>query len=303
MANRYDAVLFGGSGVVARGFLKKMISMRKRILVLGRAAPDISSKFVEWRPLDLRRAAVPFADKIESAAAVFLAGQRGHFAESSDAFAEQGRVSAPDLVELFGSLGLRAERLITVGSSAEYGPREDGAPVDEDDALHPLSSYAFWKVRLAERGRAWMAASGGEHIHLRPFVIYDFDGRSEDMFLEGLVNRLSDGGTFAMTGGEAWRSFCHVGTLVDVLDRLLNLPSWPERVLNVSDEDYWQVRVLACRTRDILRSGNLALGAIPYQPYEVWHQRPSLERLGKLTELLPRGRLLEAIESRRVAHA
>ncbi len=64
-----------------------------------------------------------------------------------------------------------AARVVVAGSSAEYAPRPDGAPIRETDPLQPSSPYAVSKLAATELARLYQRRYGAGVVVMRPFFL------------------------------------------------------------------------------------------------------------------------------------
>lgn len=292
----FDVLLIGGSGFFAQHLIENFLNQDQRILVLGRTPPP-KLHDLEWRALDLASPIPPNLPKIRAQVCLFNSSLKARFDAGSPQWNMQGRIGAPNFGQLFSQLNADVDRLISIGSSEEYGPVTEADWVDEETPARPASSYGFWKLRLLENARAWGRSTGRPTVHLRPFVVY---GKNQDptMFLGSLIETLKRGENFKMTKGEQWRSFVNISTIVSLVDELHNQKSWPVDLLNVSSpHNYRQIVDVAKFVKKLIGRGSLEIGAIPYRETEVWHQRPRLERLEKYFPKLRHSQLEEDLQN------
>ncbi len=283
-ASKYDLAMIGGSGFVAGHLLNDLRETSQRILILSRTRPESLSPGMTWRSLDLskpeqiqRLSDTP----IEVQTCLFNSVRKGRYATGSPEWADQGLVTAPDFTQLFQRLNLHPRRLLTIGSSEEYGARITAEPISENSEANPLSSYGYWKKMLMARAEQWSLGTNQTFLHLRPFVVYGV-GQDRSMFLDSLLDCLFRGETFQMTYGAQWRSWLHVETLSKIIVLSLQEKVWRHSVLNVSDVIYLQLSEVARRVQQMVDQGRVSLGAVPYRDGEVWHQKPSLDRLDEM---------------------
>jgi nucleoside-diphosphate-sugar epimerase len=294
----FDVGIIGSTGSISRSIQTRLQERGLRAVVFGSSVHSRSEGDILYRQLDLH-SMVDAEPRVSGAVekvgtVIFLSTQYGRFATGSTERARQGEVCAPDFTRLFELLRIQPSRLVTFGSSEEYGARSTSEAISEDDEVAPLSSYGYWKAELRKNALLW-AQGAPTTVHLRPFVVY---GRNQkkDMFLGSVIEALREGRRFVMTAGEQWRSYVHTETVSDVVMRLIELPSWQFSVLNVSDDNYVQIREVAETVRKHIGRGTLEIGALSYRPEEVWHQKPDLARLHSLMAGTPGRNFWEELE-------
>lgn len=277
----YDIALIGGSGFVAGHLLKSFKRNGMSCLVLGRTKPQAVSE-TDFIHLDLEHQSI--GDVLSGRAdtrfktLIFNSGIKARFPKDSSEWKVQGRITAPDFS------GLRQfNRLITIGSSEEYGPYTDATEISETALANPVSSYGFWKLQLFSNGLSWAKQSGGQFIHLRPFNIIG-PGADPKMLVGAAIRSLLENKIFRMTAGEQHRSFLSVSTLVKTVETLMNNPSWDgiNQILNVSEPHYLKIKDMVQLLQIKIETGQVQFGEVPYRDDEVWHQNPSLTQLKKL---------------------
>jgi nucleoside-diphosphate-sugar epimerase len=277
----YDIALIGGSGFVAGHLLDFFKLKRLSCLVMGRIRPAniLGQDFV---PLDLATQTLKdvFLERsdIRFNTLIFNSAIKNEFEPDTPEWRTQGLVTAPSLVGL-----PPFQRLITIGSSAEYGRYPDATEIPENATPRPGSSYGYWKLKLFENSFTWAGQTGTQFIHLRPFNIIG-PGADPKMFVGSLIRSLLENKAFKMTAGDQYRSFLSVDTLVKTVEALLSSPSWETYgpILNVSEPHYMKIKDMVQLIQNKIRSGNILAGEIPYRTDEVWHQNPNLRKLKSL---------------------
>lgn len=281
---QYDIALIGASGFIADSLIACIKSKNISCLFIGRNRPA-AIPIDDFLVCDLSNLTIKPRIPIEVGTVIFNSAMKGRYQKDSDNWALQGQINAPDFSDLFRKLNIQTKRLITIGSSEEYGAKKNAELIAESSKLAPISSYGFWKAKLYEQGSLWALKNKCIAIHLRPFNIYGV-GLDTNMFIGSLITSLLKNETFRMTKGEQYRSFVAVSTLVHVVFKLIELPSWDHyqklNALNVSDHDYYQLGDVAKAIFSLIQRGQLDVGTIPYRLDEVWHQNPSLEIVDKL---------------------
>jgi nucleoside-diphosphate-sugar epimerase len=278
----FDVILIGGNGFFASHLIPLFKESRLNWLVLGRTKPaNVPNE--QFRKLDLLNPKSSSQEAISAKTLVFNSTLKGRFPTDSPSWRQQGLVSAPDFFELESSFNLHFDRLLTIGSSEEYGPRKNADLIKETDPLTPTSSYGYWKKALFQNGTKWSQVKNAEFIHLRPFNVFG-PNCDPNMFLRNMIETLLSQQSFKMTKGEQYRSFVHVDVLVDTIKRLITLDTWKglPQSLNVSEPHYFQLKALAEKVQKMIPNSHIEFGALNYRENETWHQMPDLTEIKKL---------------------
>jgi nucleoside-diphosphate-sugar epimerase len=140
-------------------------------------------------------------------------------------------------------------RFVFASSCSMYGAAADGAPVDEDAPLKPLTAYAESKVR-AEEVLAALADSDFAPVSMRNATAYGASPRLRlDIVLNNLVGwALTTGKVRILSDGTPWRPLVHVEDIARATLAALEAPAETVsgQAFNVgSDADNHQVRDLA----------------------------------------------------------
>ena len=280
----YQVGIIGGNGFVATHLITTIKDLGLSVIVYGRTKPPVIDA-VDFVTLDLLDERLNSRSKIHVDKLIFNSANKGRFADGTKEWIEQGKVSAPDFDLLSTKLNLSFDRLMTIGSSEEYGARETDLEINESDTLKPISSYGFWKAKLYENGLHWADAHGAEFIHLRPFNLFAVDGDPQ-MFLKQIVSNLTQQKVFKMTAGEQYRSFVSIKTLEKVIAALLKKSSWlefaPSHAINLSEPHYYQLKDVAKILEAMILGSRVEMGALQYRKDEVWHQKPNLRAIKRL---------------------
>jgi len=274
----YDCLVLGSSGFISSHLIPRLVAEKKRVLVLGRTPPH-KVENVDWLSFDLLQPSSWRERPLRVHSCIYMAALKGRFEKGTPDWDKQGKVTSPNFEKLFQTLQLQVSRLITLGSSEEYGAKRGDELIFEADEAQPMTSYGYWKAQLCDQGRRWALNKNRSHIHLRPFIVF---GQNQDpqMFLGSLISSLKLGKSFPMTAGEQWRSFISVEAVCDVLIRSISLDG--NHIFNVSSPSYLQIRDVAMLAHQLIGRGRLEIGALPYREFEVWHQKPSLAGLLKI---------------------
>jgi len=277
----YDVALVGGSGFVASHLLNSFKVNGQSCLVLSRMRPAMipQDSFI---PLDLTKQSMDDVLARHPASRfktmIFNSAVKARYEKGTPEWDTQGLITAPHFKNL-----PPFERLITIGSSEEYGPFTDASEIDEKTHAKAASSYGYWKLKLLENAQKWANETGGQHIHLRPFNIIG-PGADPKMLVGAVIRALLQNKEFKMTGGDQYRSFLSVSTLVKTVEALLKVTDWQRYgpILNVSEPHYFKIKDLVQLLQQKIKSEKVLFGEVPYRADEVWHQNPSLNRLKRL---------------------
>jgi len=281
---KYDIALIGTGGPIADAIVKKISHSGLKIIGIGRRPPGSAQLLENFIEFDIEN---PSAQKqpISAKTIFFNAAIKGRFTQDSENFARQGAVSAPDFFKLFSLLNVDCDRLMTMGSSEEYGPRETSAEIFEYEELRPISSYGQWKRRLFENAQKWSTETGRPHLHLRPFNVFGPNSDSK-MFIGGMISTFLNGEIFKTTKGEQWRSFVSISLLSLCIDKLMSSTNWKNLNraggFNLSAPNYLQLKEVVKLTQDLIPAAKVDFGAIAYRQDEVWHQNPNLDLMREL---------------------
>jgi len=136
-----------------------------------------------------------------------------HLAGATKALAPEGYYAANvrGAANLARALEGRPVRLVHVSSLAAVGPSPDGAPLDEDAPLHPISHYGKSKAE----GERVVRRLKPDAVVVRPPVVYG----PGDTDVYQVLKSISRGWFFQIGGGERWFSAVYVHDLVDGLIR------------------------------------------------------------------------------------
>jgi nucleoside-diphosphate-sugar epimerase len=140
-------------------------------------------------------------------------------------------------------------RFVFASSCSMYGAAADGAPVDENAPLKPLTAYAESKVR-AEEALAALADADFAPVSMRNATAYGASPRLRlDIVLNNLVGwALTTGKVRILSDGTPWRPLVHVEDIARATLAALEAPAdvVSAEAFNVgSDADNHQVRDLA----------------------------------------------------------
>jgi nucleoside-diphosphate-sugar epimerase len=170
-----------------------------------------------------------------------------------------------------------ARRLVTLGSSSEYGTpdcamREELAPAPDDP-------YGVSKLAGGLMARALTRGTGLETVHLRLFSVYG-PGEDAGRLVPSVLGSLAGRRPVDMTPGEQVRDFIYVGDVVRAVELALRAPGVDGATLNIGTGVATTVRELAETACEVTGADPalLRFGALPYRPGErfAWRADPRL---------------------------
>jgi nucleoside-diphosphate-sugar epimerase len=110
----------------------------------------------------------------------------------------------------------RSLRLVHVSSLAAAGPSQDGTPVAEDDAPHPLTHYGKSKLAAEQAVRELVP----DAVIVRPPVVYG----PRDTGVFQILQSIARGFVLEIAGGDRWFSAIFVADLVEGLLAAARIP-------------------------------------------------------------------------------
>ncbi len=171
--------------------------------------------------------------------------------------------------------GVGAGRLVTAGSSSEYGPVDEAM----DEALVPDPDDAYGVSKLA--GGLFAHVLGGqaglETVHMRLFSVY---GPSEDQrrLVPSVIRSLLRGTPVALTPGGQVRDFVYIDDVADALLEAVAQPGVGGLTLNVGTGVQSTVRELCLLAAELTGGPELlGFGEVRYRPGERFSWRASTE--------------------------
>ena len=267
----------GAGGFVGRALVRRLLERGAEVVAFVRPGGATALRgLVAVREADFERPA-------EAAAAVARVQPRlcYHLAATGAVVrdADDGRVVTVNALgpfELARALGGNAGRLVTAGSSSEYGPVE--GPMSEERASAPDDVYGAAKAAGHLLARAAATAAGLELCHLRLFAVYG-PGEDERRLIASVARALVAGRPVDLTPGGQVRDFVYVDDVVDALLAAGEAPAVTGEALNVGTGTQTSVRE-ACLLLARAAGADPALlrfGALPYRRDErfAWCAEPT----------------------------
>ncbi len=280
-------LLTGAGGFLGTALCARLLADGHHVVAVRRAGtpprPSASHAHLEHAEADLADASAVAAlvAATRPDACVHLAAA-GAVTRSGRLDAELVAVNALSGLHLAHALGaVGARRLVSCGSSSEYGPSAE--PMRETGPLWPDDAYGAAKAAGAHLTLAAARTAGVESVHLRPFSIYG-PGERDTRLVAGLVRALVEGRPTALTGGRQARDFVFVDDVADAFARALSRPDLDGRALNVGSGRQTTVRHLALLAADVVGADRslLRFGAVPYRDGERFSWRASTDLAAQL---------------------
>ena len=302
-------VVTGAGGFVGSAVARALAASGADVVAVTRPGGDPSRlpDGVERLELDLAEV---------DAAAVAIAGAGGdvciHVAAAGAVVREPSRERLIRVNALFPHALARelarsgCRRLVTAGSSSEYGP-VDG-PMREELAAAPDDLYGATKLAGALMARAVGLEEGLETVHLRLFSVYG-PGEDERRLIASVARALVEGRPIDLTEGEQVRDFVYVDDVAEAFLAAARAPGASGEIVNVGSGRQLSARE-ACLALAEAAGADPALlrfGAIPHRtpPVLSWQAdrdpRAGGPRLAGADELRG-GRSADRGSARRLEH-
>jgi nucleoside-diphosphate-sugar epimerase len=171
--------------------------------------------------------------------------------------------------------GVGCRRLVTAGSSSEYGPVE--GPMDEALACAPDDPYGVTKLAGGLLAHVVGRSLGLETVHLRLFSVYG-PGEDPRRLVMSVVRSLLAGRRMELTPGGQVRDFVYVDDVAEAVVAAALRPGVGGVTANVGTGVQTSVREL-CLIAASIAGGQelLRFGARPYREGERFHWRAATE--------------------------
>ncbi len=176
--------------------------------------------------------------------------------------------------------GVGCARLVTAGSSSEYGTV--AGAMREDIACRPDDPYGVAKLAGGLLARVVARDLGLATAHLRLFSVY---GPGEDgrRLVPSVVDALLARRPIALTPGAQVRDFVYVDDAAAALVSAIDVPDADDMTVNVGSGVETSVRTLCTTVADLVGGhALLRFGAVPYRPGERFAWRADTERASRL---------------------
>lgn len=215
-------LITGGSGFVAKHFIDLMTTTHPEVAVVG--VDIVKPATVTWRSktlkLNFKKINLLNRKRLDTIIRDFKPDSVLHLAAlSSVVFSQENPVESfcnntnifLNLVESLRHYSPRA-RLLSVGSSQEYGKSDNPRPLKESDVLHPTNPYGIARV-----SQEMLAVMYAKNFHMNIILTRSFNhvgiGQKPEFVIASFVNQ------FAMAKKRGCRSLgLHTGNINLVRD-------------------------------------------------------------------------------------
>jgi UDP-glucose 4-epimerase len=173
--------------------------------------------------------------------------------------------------------GCGARRLVTLGSSSEYGtPR--GA-MSESAVAAPDDLYGISKLAAGLAAHAVGRARGLETLHLRLFSVYG-PGEGPERLVASVVRAIAERRPIALTGGRQVRDFVFIDDVVDATLHALFTDTPETGTFNIGTGIETSIRELALTACGLAGADTaiLRFGDLPYRGDERFAWRADTTR-------------------------
>jgi UDP-glucose 4-epimerase len=170
-----------------------------------------------------------------------------------------------------------ATRLLTLGSSSEYGT-PNGA-MCESSVAAPDDLYGISKLSAGLAAHAIGRARRLQTVHLRLFSVYG-PGEAPERLVASVVRAVAERRPIALTGGRQVRDFVFIDDVVDATLHALFTPSPAAGTFNVGTGVETSIRELALLACGLAGADSalLRFGALPYRDDERFAWRADTRR-------------------------
>jgi UDP-glucose 4-epimerase len=194
--------------------------------------------------------------------------------------------------------GWSGQRIVHVGSAAEYGAIGAGFP--EDSIPDPTTTYGKSKLAGTQHLSRWCRERGVRGLTARLFTIYG-PGEHQGRLLPSLIETARTGKPLALTLGRQKRDFTYVEDAAEGLLRLGVVSARPGEVVNLATGKLTSVREFAEKAASMLGIPGdcLRFGAVSIPEEEKdWNIEDSpvvVKRLLRVTGWLPSTGISEGV--------
>lgn len=264
------ALVTGGGGFIGSHLVRRLVSNGADVTVTARPGSK------PWRlsslGLDVNVVPLALGEPVDTDLRAAMAGTDVVF-HLAAAGVDPSKDSGADVVcaNVVGTVRLleaaaeaKVRRFVNCGSCFEYG---GGSRLREDAMPCPRSEYA------ASKSAAWIVASafarryGLSVVTVRPFTVYGPQEQEYRLVPSTIAGALA-GDAIDLTPGEQTRDFVYVE---DVVEGILAAAEASETgTFNLCTGRETSVRELAETVVELVGTGTLRLGALPYRSTELW---------------------------------
>jgi len=192
--------------------------------------------------------------------------------------------------------GWSGQRLIHVGSAAEYGAA--GGDLHENTPTRPTTLYGRTKLAGTQQVLAGCAARQLRGVTARLFTVYG-PGEHAGRLLPSLLACARTDEPLPLTAGLQQRDFTYVEDVAEGLLRLGLAHAAPGEIINLATGRLTMVRAFVETAASILRipADRLQFGALPARPDEMQHGPVNVTRLYTRTGWRPDTGIHEGIRN------
>ena len=269
----------GASGFVGAAVVRLAVQRGHTVIALVGPRSDLARLESVRREIEVARVDITDGRALSEAvglaapdACVHLAARGAVVREDDLTTLLAANAAAPAaLAQALAAAGAGADRLVTAGSSSEYGSVR-GA-MDEASAARPDDFYGVAKLAGGLLARIVGAQCGLETVHLRLFSVYG-PGEDRRRLVPSMIDALLGARPLALTPGEQVRDFVYVDDVAEALLEATYRPGLDGHTLNVGTGVQTSVRQLGAIVADQLGGHQLLrFGERPYRPDERFSWR------------------------------
>lgn len=233
----------GGTGFIGRYVVRALEARGARPVVTTSGEAAATSGSNGHIGLDLTSASMTrqVIERIRPEAVLHLGGLTGG-GHSEERYHAVNYLGTVNLLEALAGSGV--ERVVLLGSAAEYGPQP--VPFRETMELRPVSPYAASKARANEYALERSRDGGVPVTVLRVFTAYGI-GQPRKMFLSQLIASALLNQHFKMSDGLQKRDFVYVEDVAAAILSSLTARNAVGRVINIAGGRGVALRDLAAR--------------------------------------------------------
>lgn len=189
------------------------------------------------------------------------------------------------------ALAAGADRIIGIGSQAEYGPCP--ARIHESTPTQPTTLYGTAKLATCQMGMKLAENKGVGFSWLRLFSVY---GPADEptWLIPYVINALLDGKRPSLTAAEQRWDYLHVDDVAEAV--LAVVTANASGIFNLGSGQSIKVRDIVTQVRDMIASkAELGFGEVPYRPDQVMHLEADIAAISAATGWVPNIKLEEGL--------
>lgn len=294
-----NILITGGLGFLGSHLIKRLLSYNANIFVLNKdlttwRLKDEMNKFTLFHADITDESQVNDCVNIAKPQYVFHMAAYGVNSSNKD-YVTAANVNIMGALTLLNCLrNVACEKFINVGSSAEYGNKDE--IITEDMMLEPVSIYGSTKASATIISHQVAKESGINIVTLRPFNIFG-EGEERHKFFCDVIVTLLEGRDVDLTLCEQYRDYCYVGNIIDAFLLSAQDSRLENEVFNLGGGTSHQLRYyvdLIFKYMDTERKPNY--GALPYRQNEIWNPRPGIYKIKEKLGWEPKVSLEEGLK-------